>query len=88
MYAVNGILFNNESPLRGESFVPRKITIGTAQIALGKDEMMLLGHLDARRDWGHAKHYVEGMWLMLQQVKLEDEVLATGATPTVRALVV
>jgi GDPmannose 4,6-dehydratase len=87
MYAVNGILFNHESPLRGESFVTRKITIGTARIVQGKDEMLLLGNLDARRDWGHAKDYVEGMWLMMQQEKPEDFVLATGITTTVRDFV-
>jgi GDPmannose 4,6-dehydratase len=87
MYAVNGILFNHESPLRGESFVTRKITIGVAQIALGSDEMLLLGNLDARRDWGHARDYVEGMWLMLQHDKPEDFVLATGITTTVRDFV-
>ena len=87
MYAVNGILFNHESPLRGESFVTRKITIGAAQIALGKDEVLLLGNLDARRDWGHAKDYVQGMWLMMQQEKPEDFVLATGKTTTVRDFV-
>jgi len=87
LYAVNGILFNHESPLRGESFVTRKITIGAAQIALGQDEMMLLGNLDAKRDWGHAKDYVEGMWLMMQQEKPEDFVLATGVTTTVRDFV-
>jgi GDPmannose 4,6-dehydratase len=87
MYAVNGILFNHESPLRGESFVTRKITIGTAQIALGKDEILLLGNLDAKRDWGHAKDYVEGTWLMMQQDKPEDFVLATGITTTVRDFV-
>jgi GDPmannose 4,6-dehydratase len=87
MYAVNGILFNHESPLRGESFVTRKITIGAAQIALGHDELLLLGNLDAQRDWGHAKDYVEGMWLMMQQEKAEDYVLATGVTTTVRDFV-
>src|SRR5476651_598519 len=66
LYAVNGILFNHESPSRGESFVTRKITIAVAQIAFGSDDMLLLGNLDAKRDWGHAKDYVEGMWLMLQ----------------------
>jgi GDPmannose 4,6-dehydratase len=84
MYAVNGILFNHESPLRGESFVTRKITIGVAQIALGMDDMLLLGNLDAKRDWGHAKDYVEGMWRMMQQDKPEDYVLATGITTPVR----
>lgn len=87
MYAVNGILFNHESPLRGESFVTRKITIGTAQIALGKNDMLLLGNLDAKRDWGHAKDYVEGMWMMMQQDTPEDFVLATGITTTVRDFV-
>jgi GDPmannose 4,6-dehydratase len=88
IYAVNGILFNHESPVRGESFVTRKITIGTAQIALGKDEVLFLGNLDAQRDWGHAKDYVEGMWLMLQQDTPEDYVLATGVTTTVRDFVI
>ncbi|MEO8765030.1 MAG: GDP-mannose 4,6-dehydratase [Ginsengibacter sp.] len=87
MYAVNGILFNHESPVRGESFVTRKITIGVAQIALGKNEMLLLGNLDAKRDWGHAKDYVEGMWMMLQQEVPEDYVLATGITTSVRDFV-
>ena len=87
MFAVNGILFNHESPVRGENFVTRKITIGVAQIALGSDEILLLGNLDARRDWGHAKDYVEGMWLMMQQEKPEDFVLATGVTTTVRDFV-
>jgi GDPmannose 4,6-dehydratase len=84
MYAVNGILFNHESPVRGESFVTRKITIGVAQIALGADEILLLGNLDAKRDWGHAKDYVEGMWMMMQQEIPEDYVLATGITTSVR----
>ncbi|MEO6405768.1 MAG: GDP-mannose 4,6-dehydratase [Ferruginibacter sp.] len=84
LYAVNGILFNHESPLRGESFVTRKITIGVAKIALGHDEMLLLGNLDAKRDWGHAKDYVEGMWLMLQQDEPDDYVLATNVTTSVR----
>lgn len=87
LYAVNGILFNHESPLRGESFVTRKITIAVAQIAQGKLDMLLLGNLDAKRDWGHAKDYVEGMWLMLQQDNPEDYVLATGVTTTVRDFV-
>ncbi|MBK7885591.1 MAG: GDP-mannose 4,6-dehydratase [Chitinophagaceae bacterium] len=84
LYAVNGILFNHESPLRGESFVTRKITIGVAQIVLGKEDMLLLGNMDAKRDWGHAKDYVEGMWLMMQQDEPEDFVLATGITTSVR----
>jgi GDPmannose 4,6-dehydratase len=88
MYAVNGILFNHESPLRGESFVTRKITIGVAQIALGKLDKIFLGNLDAKRDWGHAKDYVEGMWLMMQQEVPEDYVLATGITTTVRDFII
>lgn len=84
LYAVNGILFNHESPIRGESFVTRKITIGTARIALGLDDMLLLGNLDAKRDWGHAKDYVEGMWMMLQQDEPDDFVLATNVTTPVR----
>jgi len=88
MFAVNGILFNHESPTRGESFVTRKITIGTSRIALGYDEVILLGNLDAKRDWGHAKDYVEGMWMMLQQEKPEDFVLATNVTTTVRDFII
>lgn len=84
MFAVNGILFNHESPTRSENFVTRKITIGVAQLALGAENPILLGNLDAQRDWGHAKDYVEGMWLMLQQQKPEDYVLATGVTTSVR----
>lgn len=87
MYAVNGILFNHESPLRGESFVTRKITIGVTQIAMGTEDIILLGNMDAKRDWGHAKDYVEGMWRMLQQDIPEDYVLATGITTTVRDFV-
>lgn len=87
LFAVNGILFNHESPLRGESFVTRKITIAVAQIAQGKLDTLLLGNLDAKRDWGHAKDYVEGMWLMMQQDEPEDFVLATGVTTTVRDFV-
>lgn len=87
MYAINGILFNHESPLRGESFVTRKITIGVAQIALGKLDKLMLGNLDAKRDWGHAKDYVEGMWLMMQQDEPDDYVLATGITTPVRDFV-
>ncbi len=87
IFAVNGILFNHESPLRGESFVTRKITIAVAQMALGKLDKLLLGNLDAKRDWGHAKDYVEGMWLMMQQDKPEDYVLATGVTTSVRHFV-
>ncbi|MEN9950356.1 MAG: hypothetical protein RLY85_1108 [Bacteroidota bacterium] len=84
MFAVNGILFNHESPLRGETFVTRKITRGVAKIALGMQDKIYLGNLDARRDWGHAKDYVEAMWLILQQDKPEDYVIATGITTPVR----
>jgi GDPmannose 4,6-dehydratase len=87
IFAVNGILFNHESPLRGENFVTRKITIGVANIAKGKKETLRLGNLDAKRDWGHAKDYVEGMWLMLQQDEPQDYVLATGITTMVRDFV-
>ncbi len=84
MFACNGILFNHESPVRGETFVTRKITRGAAKIALGMQDKLYLGNLDARRDWGHAKDYVEAMWLMLQQDTAEDFVIATGITTTVR----
>jgi GDPmannose 4,6-dehydratase len=84
MYACNGILFNHESPLRGETFVSRKITRGVAEIVLGLKKKLYLGNLSAQRDWGHAKDYVEAMWLMLQQEKPEDFVIATGITTTVR----
>ena len=84
MYAVNGILFNHESPRRGENFVTRKITLSLAQIAAGKLDRLHLGNLDAKRDWGYAKEYVEGMWKMLQQDNPEDYVLATGDTRSVR----
>ncbi len=84
IYAVNGILFNHESPLRGEGFVTRKITICASKIANKKMEKLRLGNLDAQRDWGHAKDYVEGMWRMLQQDTPEDYVLATGITTSVR----
>ena len=87
MYACNGILFNHESPQRGETFVTRKITRATARIALGMDDCLYLGNLDARRDWGHAKDYIEGMYLMLQQENPEDFVLATGITTTIRDFV-
>lgn len=87
MFAVNGILFNHESPLRGETFVTRKITRGVAKIALRMQEKIYLGNLDARRDWGHAKDYVEGMWRILQHHTPEDFVLATGVTTTVREFV-
>jgi GDPmannose 4,6-dehydratase len=87
MYACNGILVYHESPLRGETFVTRKITRAVAKIILGLEEEIFLGNLDAKRDWGHAKDYVEGMWLMLQQDTPEDFVLATGITTTVRDFV-
>ncbi|MDZ7771574.1 MAG: GDP-mannose 4,6-dehydratase [Balneolaceae bacterium] len=84
MYAVNGILFNHESPRRGETFVTRKITRAAVRIAAGRQKKLFLGNLDARRDWGHARDYVRGMWLMLQQEEPDDFVLATGKTTTVR----
>ena len=87
MYACNGILFNHESPIRGETFVTRKITRAVAKIVLGLDNCLFLGNLDAKRDWGHAKDYVEGMYLILQQEKPEDYVLATGVTTTIREFV-
>ncbi|THH39275.1 GDP-mannose 4,6-dehydratase [Neolewinella litorea] len=87
MYACNGILFNHESPLRGETFVTRKITRAVAKIALGLQQHLYLGNLDAQRDWGHAKDYVEGMWRMLQQDEADDYVLATGVTTRVRDFV-
>ncbi|HEY4109851.1 GDP-mannose 4,6-dehydratase [Puia sp.] len=87
MYATNGILFNHESPLRGETFVTRKITRGVAKIGLGLQDKIFLGNLDARRDWGHAKDYVEAMWRILQQPTPEDYVIATGVTTPVRDFV-
>ena len=87
MYACNGILFNHESPRRGETFVTRKITRGVAEITLGLKQKLWLGNLDAKRDWGHAKDYVEAMWLMLQQTTPEDYVIATGITTSVRDFV-
>jgi GDPmannose 4,6-dehydratase len=84
IYAVNGILFNHESPRRGETFVTRKITRAAARIALGLQDKLVLGNLDAQRDWGYAPEYTEGMWRMLQQKKPEDYVLATGEMHTVR----
>ncbi len=87
MYACNGILFNHESPVRGETFVTRKITRAASKIALGLQDCLYLGNLSAQRDWGHAKDYVEAMWLMLQQDKPEDFVIATGVTTTVREFV-
>jgi GDPmannose 4,6-dehydratase len=87
MFACNGILFNHESPLRGETFVTRKITRAASRIALGLQETVFLGNLNAKRDWGHAKDYVEAMWLMLQQEQPEDFVIATGVTTSVRDFV-
>jgi GDPmannose 4,6-dehydratase len=87
MYACNGILFNHESPLRGETFVTRKITRGVAQMALGMQETLYMGNIDSQRDWGHAKDYVEAMWLMLQQDKPEDFVISTGVTTPVREFI-
>ena len=87
MYACNGILFNHESPLRGETFVTRKITRAVARISMGLQDSLYLGNLDAQRDWGHAKDYVEGMWRMLQQDTPEDFVLATGVTTYIRDFV-
>jgi len=87
MYACNGILFNHESPIRGETFVTRKITRAVSKIALGLQDCLYLGNLSAKRDWGHAKDYVEAMWLMLQQETAEDYVIATGVTTTVREFV-
>lgn len=87
MYACNGILFNHESPVRGETFVTRKITRAAAKIVLGLQDRLFLGNLSAQRDWGHAKDYVEAMWLILQQDRPEDYVIATGITTTVRDFV-
>ena len=84
MFACNGILFNHESPLRGETFVTRKITRGVSKIALGLQDCLYLGNLNAQRDWGHAKDYVEAMWLILQQDTPEDFVIATGVTTSIR----
>ncbi|MDX1556173.1 MAG: GDP-mannose 4,6-dehydratase, partial [Xanthomonadales bacterium] len=87
LFACNGILFNHESPLRGETFVTRKITRGLARIAHGLDECVYLGNLEARRDWGHARDYVEAQWLMLQQEQADDFVIATGVQHSVRDFV-
>jgi GDPmannose 4,6-dehydratase len=87
MHASNGILFNHESPLRGETFVTRKITRAAAAISHGRQDKLYLGNLDAQRDWGHAREYVEGMWLMMQQDEPDDYVLATGVTTHVRTFV-
>jgi GDPmannose 4,6-dehydratase len=88
IYACNGILFNHESPLRGETFVTRKITRAACRIALGLQQTLFMGNIDAKRDWGHAKDYVEAMWLMLQQKSAEDFVIATGTTTTVRDFII
>ncbi|WP_423607220.1 GDP-mannose 4,6-dehydratase [Sphingomonas sp. MS122] len=87
IHASNGILFNHESPLRGETFVTRKITRAAAAISLGRQDKLYLGNLDAQRDWGHAREYVRGMWLMMQQEQPDDYVLATGVTTHVRSFV-
>lgn len=87
LFACNGILFNHESPRRGETFVTRKITRGLARIKLGIDKTLYMGNLDAKRDWGYAKDYIEGMWMMLQQEKPDDYVLATNETHTVREFI-
>jgi GDPmannose 4,6-dehydratase len=87
IYACNGIMFNHESPLRGETFVTRKITMATAKIALGLQENLYIGNLNSQRDWGHAKDYIEAMWLILQQEKPDDYVIATGITTSVRDFV-
>ncbi|NCD01151.1 GDP-mannose 4,6-dehydratase [bacterium] len=87
IFAVNGILFNHESPRRGETFVSRKVTRGLARIKLGKEDKLYLGNLDAKRDWGHAKDYVRGMWEMMQQEKPDDYILATNETHTVREMI-
>jgi len=88
IYACNGILFNHESPLRGETFVTRKITRAVARIALGLQKDCFLGNIDAKRDWGHAQDYIEAMWLMLQQDAPEDFVIATGVTTTIRDFII
>jgi GDPmannose 4,6-dehydratase len=87
MHLTNGILFNHESPRRGRTFVTRKITIGVARIKQGIDKTIYLGNIDAKRDWGHARDYVEGMWRMLQVDEPDDYVLATGETHTVREFI-
>jgi GDPmannose 4,6-dehydratase len=87
IHASNGILFNHESPIRGETFVTRKITLAVAAIETGLQEQLFIGNLNARRDWGHARDYVDGMWMMLQQPKPDDYVLATGTSHTVREFV-
>ena len=84
MHVSNGILFNHEGPTRGETFVTRKITRAVAAIALGRQQVLHLGNLDAKRDWGHARDYVEGVWLIVQQEEPDDYVLATGESHTLR----
>lgn len=88
LYACNGVLFNHESPLRGETFVTRKITRAACRIALGLQQTIFMGNIDAKRDWGHAKDYVQAMWLMLQQETPDDFVIATGVTTTVREFII
>ena len=88
MYACNGILFNHESPIRGETFVTRKVTYGVARICRGMQDDLYIGNLDARRDWGHARDYVDAMWLMLQQAEPRDYVIATGVAHSVREMIV
>lgn len=88
MFACNGILFNHESPMRGETFVTRKITRGIAQMALGLEKTLYMGNIDSQRDWGHAKDYVEAMWLVLQHDQPEDFVIATGKTTRVRDFII
>jgi GDPmannose 4,6-dehydratase len=88
MFACNGILFNHESPRRGETFVTRKITRGIAQMAMGMQDTLFMGNIDSKRDWGHAKDYVEAMWLILQQDQPEDFVISTGVTTTVRDFII
>ena len=87
MYACNGILFNHESPIRGETFVTRKITMAVARIALGLQHKLFLGNLSARRDWGHAKDYIKAMYLILQQDEPDDYVIATGKQYSVREFI-
>lgn len=87
LFSVNGILFNHESPRRGETFVTRKITRGVAKIFLGEQEFIELGNLDSKRDWGHARDYVEAMWIMMQQEQPDDFVIATGEAHSVREFV-
>ena len=87
LFASNGILFNHEGPTRGETFVTRKITRAVADIHIGKQDCLYLGNLDARRDWGHARDYVEGMWRIMQHSEADDFILATGETHTVREFV-